>query len=203
LSTRYGQTRLQSADRSSGRKDANLPNRGAPPSKRLVGVHPFASMDCKRWSDEKWRELIVKLLSNGNRVVAFGAPSERAALLQLTQGILAEDKVFTLPIVDFFEKVKELDLLVGLDSFSIHAAHLNGTRSIMINGSNDPFLFVPDTSIRLANVSNCGYQPCMNIPKCLAMKQRYNCNLGVPVASVLAAVVEPHTQFFYEARRSA
>jgi len=156
---------------------------------RRVGVHPFASQSCKLWGAERWRELMRALIDKDYEVFAFGSPAERSELLSLTAGILDPNAVITEAIPDFFAKVRDLDLLIGLDSFSIHAAYVSGVPAVMINGSNHPELFCPPGVKRLAVAADCGFQPCLNVPRCSGSIGEYVCTRGVAVSAVLNEVI--------------
>jgi heptosyltransferase-3 len=157
--------------------------RTGPPA---VGIHPLASQVCKLWKPENWRELIRGMLQRGYRVTLFGAPTERMQLQTLSGDMLDAAAVVTQGMPEFFSRVRELDLLIGLDSFSIHAAHLCGVPAIMINGSNDPFLFCPAGVTILSVAANCGAQPCLNVPRCVGSSYEYVCTRGVSVVQVLS-----------------
>jgi heptosyltransferase III len=153
-----------------------------------VGIHPFTSMACKRWTDAGWRDLMQHLIGRGFLVFAFGAAKERPELIRLTSDILPHEQILTLPLPRFYDQLRGLDLLIGLDSFSVHAAHAQGVPSITINGSNHPSLFLPSSSIRVAAVAHCGNQPCMNIPTCIGSSEQYACTRRVTVEQVTQAV---------------
>jgi heptosyltransferase-3 len=169
------------------------PPRGGSICKRAglprVGLHPFASQICKLWGSDRWRELMRELIDKNYEVFAFGSPPERSKLLSLTAGILDPSAVITVAVQDFFAKVRELDLLIGLDSFSIHAAYVNGVPAVMINGSNHPELFCPPGVTRLAVAADCGFQPCLNVPRCSGRLGEYMCTRGVAVSTVLGEVM--------------
>jgi heptosyltransferase-3 len=152
----------------------------------IVGIHPLASQVCKLWKRENWRELIHAMLQRGYQVFLFGAPNERTQLEALHGEMLDAAAVVTQGMPEFFFRVRELDLLIGLDSFSIHAAHLCGVPAIMINGSNDPLLFCPPNVAILSVVADCGAQPCLNVPRCVGSSYEYICTRGVSVAQVLS-----------------
>jgi heptosyltransferase-3 len=155
-----------------------------------VGVHPFASQASRQWLPTRWRELITRLQARGHRVLAFGAPSERGALLALVDGLLSADAAVTVPMDDFFEAVGRLDLLVGLDSFSVHAAQSRGVPTVMIAGSNDHRLWQTPRGEVAWSTGGCPHHPCYNKPKCLETVSPYSCIRSVEVQQVFAHVEE-------------
>ena len=155
-----------------------------------VGIHPFASQVSRQWLPSRWRELIVRLQERGHRIIAFGAPAERVALLELIDGLLSPDAAVTVPMDDFFEAVGRLDVLVGLDSFSVHAAQSRGVATVMIAGSNDYRLWqAPEGEVAWSN-GGCPHHPCYNKPKCLETVNPYSCIRSVEVPQVFALVEE-------------
>lgn len=167
----------------------NAPESGA--LMRVVGVHPFASGPWKVWPASHWVELVDRLLGQGVQVTAFGAPGEHAALATMFAP-LAEDRVrmITGSIPAFVCAVERLDLLVGLDSFSIHVAARAGIAAVMINGANNPATWAPPGSSVLASSGGCPHWPCYSKPRCEGTALEYACIRSIPVADVFDAVVQ-------------
>lgn len=159
------------------RFDSNiLPSlkRGASSVKR-IGLHPFASQECKLWPESNWRELAHWLLDKGIAVTVYGAPSERDALLRIFSELKKQPEYFTKSIPELDLDIKRLDLMIGLDSFSVHMAERNGVRSIMLNACNHPTLWVPPLCQSISKSGGCLMHPCMNIPRCISEERKYVC----------------------------
>jgi heptosyltransferase-3 len=160
------------------------------PRKRplFVGVHPFASQRCKLWPSENWRDLIRELRRRGVSVVAFAAPAERSALEALLGEQRPHVSIFTESSALFADKIRELDLLVGLDSFAVHLAQLQGVRSVTITAGNPPDLWVPLDGVALASSGGCRHYPCFNVPRCEGSAAEYACVRSITVQDVLSAL---------------
>jgi len=154
----------------------------------IIGLHPFASQECRKWSFENWRFLIKKLLEYGKKIILFGAPNERKVLEEQFGMYGKRVELFTGSLQEFMNKLTELDLLIGLDSFSIHAAYAAGVRNIMINGANDYRMWqTPLTTVVHAHEGSCKYWPCYNKPKC---NGKYECINSIIVEDVIEKVME-------------
>lgn len=158
--------------------------RGTP--HRLVGLHPFASQASKLWPDQHWRDLATRLQSKGHRLMAFGAPSERSRLMQLFADI-PDVELVTEPLPVFARRTTTLDLLIGLDSFSVHMAAANGVPSIMLSAGNHPTLWAPPTSTVLHDSAGCAHFPCYNTAPCEKTSQPHQCIKALSVARVAEA----------------
>lgn len=153
-----------------------------------VGLHPFASQDCRKWPAASWTALATRLMSAGVELAAFGAIEERAALEAMFSGFGESVRIVTRSLADFSEEVSRLDVMVGLDSFSIHIAERAGVHSVLINGANDPTLFAPPHAAVLKSSGGCVAWPCYNRPKCIASSAEYVCIRSIDVDRVYAAI---------------
>ena len=154
-----------------------------------VGLHPFASQECKLWPAENWQQLICRLLEDGVEIWAFGAPRDRQALVRLLGNSCAQVRVVTESIERFATELRKIDVLVGLDSFAVHLAWREGVRSIMINAGNPPdFWCVPGSGSVLASSGGCSHYPCFNTPRCKGTAEEYACVKAISVAQVLQSV---------------
>lgn len=159
-------------------------NHAAKISHCRIGLHPFATQACKLWPAAHWQSLAKGLLRDGYELQAFAAPSERAELVELFGELIADSQLLTQPLPDFFSAVRDLDLLIGLDSFSVHVAHSAGIRSIMLNGANDPGMWVPPSCTSLQEPAQCGNQPCLNRPSCSGTNE-FDCMKRIQPGNVL------------------
>lgn len=154
-----------------------------------IGLHPLASQACKLWPVENWRALIDALLRSGASIVVFGAPSERAELLGMLSGFADRLSVVTEEIEVFARHLAKLDVLVGLDSFSVHLAWRLGVRSLMINAGNPPDLWsVPSLNRVLGGAGGCAHYPCYNVPRCVGSSMEYACVKSTTPETVLRAL---------------
>lgn len=152
-----------------------------------IGLHPFASQQCKLWPDKNWLALATHLLDDGHGVTVFGAGAEKVALEKIFAPVLSRVTVFTKSLADFTEKVSELDLFIGLDSFGVHMGQRQGVRNILINAGNNPEVWTPPSTVLLAHSGGCQYYPCNNVPKCEGTAAEYICIRSVKPQEVLSA----------------
>lgn len=155
-----------------------------------IGVHPFASIACKLWPERAWIELLRALRERypAAGLVLFGAPNERRAAESIRDqsGIVADVSVGTLE--EFKGHLSEIDLLIGLDSFSVHLAASLGIRAIVLVGPNDPRVFTPPSATAVSKLGACPHQPCGGKPRCIGTDYQYHCMTSISVQDVLATL---------------
>lgn len=161
-----------------------------------VALHPGASHPSRHWPAEKWRAVIRELRSQGFRLTLLGSPAEREALqnefaeeimsLQLT---LVAD-----PIHRFMEALSDADLLIGMDSFSVHAAYALGVPAVVLNGSADARILTPPGNVAVGAGHLCPKYPCYYTFPCRKSDSEYICVRGIEIKTVLRALEEltPH-----------
>ena len=152
-------------------------------NRKNVGIHPFASQECRLWDWKKWNELYRVLLEKGYVVYFFCSPGERKILEENIE-IAKNTNVIARDLHGFLQELQRIDLLVCLDSFAVHAAYSLGVRSIMLNGANDFHVWQTPLSRVVAGNSACAYWPCYNKPKC----KDYGCIRSIKVSEVAQLV---------------
>ena len=152
----------------------------------IVGVHPFAGQACKMWPTKNWRELIRGLTQKCD-VLVFCAPNQKKQAQELFADVimLPEVKLVSETISEFFTELSRCDVLVALDSFSLHAAYALSVPSVMLNGGNDARIWLPPGAALVQAPDKCPFRPCYNKPRCHGS---YVCMSGISVAHVAAAV---------------
>jgi heptosyltransferase-3 len=153
-----------------------------------VGLHPFASQPSKLWPAGNWKLLTRQLLSRGATLTAFAAPSEREAVKSLFAEFGDRVAIFTGTMREFAHALTGLDLLIGLDSFSVHMAHRQGVASVTINAGTPIELWAVPSGRTLGGSGGCVHYPCYNIPKCRGTSYEYACVKSVSPVQVLDAV---------------
>jgi lipopolysaccharide heptosyltransferase III len=166
---------------------AGYSGRSAPGPFR-VGLHPFASVPSKFWPDSNWRELAARLLDRGTQLVVFAAPDERARLDRLFGALSGQMTVLAAGIKEFTRTVATLDLMVGLDSFAVHVAKLQGVQSITINAGNPAELWAVPGGETLAKSGGCAHYPCFNRAPCSGTSAGNVCVRSITVAEVSEAI---------------
>lgn len=156
----------------------------------VIAVHPYASQKSRLWDFKKWKILIQILASQGFKIWIFGAPSQKSETEDIFHEIINNKNVSLHAgnLSEFFIKLSLAKLLIGLDSFAIHAAYALNVPIIMLNGSNDYRTWQPPKANVIAKENVCTYYPCYNKPKCLNTKKQYICIVSIDVEDVINAV---------------
>lgn len=156
-----------------------------------IGLHPFASAAFKLWPQSNWIQLIELLSQHlpGSSFILFGAPADRPTLETLGSSVHAPHILVTGPLPEFREHVASIDLLVGLDSFSVHMAHSSGIPSVMLVGANDPRIFAPPSTRTVFSTGSCNFQPCGGRPKCIRTTFEYACMSRIAPFTVLSTIL--------------
>lgn len=173
-----------------GLREKELPRKATGFAGAKVALQPFASQDCKLWDDERWSELAARVAAKGAEVFAFCGPGESGRARELFGGVLPQERCIQLPLRDFLQAVAGMDLLVGVESFAIHAADAMGVTSMCLVGANPPALWKPPRGHAVFAASRCGAQPCCNRPVCLGTPYVYDCMRAISVDAVFRRVSE-------------
>jgi heptosyltransferase-3 len=155
--------------------------------KDIIGIHPFAGgQQCKMLEFEKWTKVILQL----ENVYIFCSPYEKEIALEHFGHILNQNKQLIIGSLEtFFEKLSECKLLIGLDSFSIHAANMLNVPSIVILGTNDERIWTPlQNSKVIRGRHNCPHYPCYNIPKCKNTSYEFICMKSIQSSDILNSI---------------
>lgn len=155
-----------------------------------IGIHPSASARCKLWPQSHWLRLIDGLLARypNATFTFFGAPSERSDLEPLAARAGPVASISTTSLKAFASELDQLDLLIGLDSFSVHLANSKGVPAIVLVGPNDPRLFSPPGARDVVHPKACIYQPCGGRPRCIGTDFQFACMTAITPDEVLARI---------------
>ncbi len=159
-------------------------------SKPVIALHPGASQPSKRWLPEKWRALIRRLHEDGKDVVILGSPAERKEIFDM---FYREIMSFSLSVITenltaVLDSISRADVLVGMDSFSVHAAHALGIPVVVLHGPFEPSVMTPPGGIPLSSGSLCKVFPCRNRPSCRNTEHEYICVRGIIDNTVVDAI---------------
>ena len=154
------------------------------------GIHPSASLPFKLWPSKNWSDLITQLHSRypDSFFTIFGSPSERETLESISQKIDCPHKIFASSLSEFREYLSNIDLLIGLDSFSVHLAHSLEVPSVVLVGANNPQVFTPPSAVAITHPGRCPDQPCGGKPKCIGTTHQYSCMLDIRPQEVISVV---------------
>ena len=164
--------------------------RRAPGKTATIAIHPGGSHPSKHWASDKWKALMRELNLRDYRVILLGAPSERNYLLGEFEREIADCRieVKTTDLSGLLASVSSADLLVGMDSFSVHVAHAAGVPVVVLHGSSELGVMNPPGSIELSAASLCDVFPCHYKYPCKDTEGAYRCVRGIETSAVISAV---------------
>lgn len=156
-----------------------------------IAIHPIASQKTRFWQYINWIELINELVTSEHKIIVFCAPNEVEELKKEFKQVEDKIEIIAKNIEYFLNTLKEVDIFIGLDSFSIHAAHMmNVPNLIMLNGANNANVWAPPKTKVIEGGKNCEYFPCYNKPKCLGKDFEYICMKTITPIEVINKVKE-------------
>ena len=160
----------------------------------FVAACPFTTRFYKHWFEDRWSSLIHRIRERaGLGVVLLGGPADRAAADRILNGVAALPPAYP-PVVDLVggttlgeasAVVSRCSVLVGVDTGLSHMAHAHGRPSVLVFGSNTPYLDPPGPAATILH-SGRGCSPCRGK---LACDGRIDCMDDISVGQVFAAVV--------------
>lgn len=172
----------------SNRADAPEPEHVSRAAPVRVGLHPFASQRCKLWPMDRWRELAGALLAEGMELTVFCAPDELPRASAEFAPLIPALRVFAGSLAAFSQALLDIDLLVGLDSFSVHMAHRQGVRSVTINAGTPVGLHAVPRGVTVGGAGGCHLYPCYNKAPCEGTLFEHACIKSVRTTAVLDAI---------------
>lgn len=141
-----------------------------------ISIHPFASQECKMWGWKKWETMVKKLIQKRYKIKIFCTPNESKIVKARLETVVQNKNVelYAGPLARFLDELKKSDLLIGLDSFSIHASYACNVPNIMICGANQYEMWKTPLTEVVSNSGQCDKWPCYNVPKCRG-EQKFIC----------------------------
>jgi len=157
--------------------------------KMTVALHPGASHPSRHWPNDRWKDLMRELHSHGYNIRILGAPSERDGLLKAFSEEVADCgiEIFTEDMPGLLLCLSEADVLIGMDSFSVHAAYALGVPVVVLNGSADPSIMTPPGGFVTSAGHFCKKFPCYYEYPCKGTEKEYICVQGIEVREVMSA----------------
>ena len=156
-----------------------------------IGIHPMASQKTRFWEYENWSKLINKLIDENQniKISLFCSPDEFKEVSREFGLLRDKIEIIAISLSGFLNKLKAIDLFIGLDSFSIHSAYVMGVKKIiMLNGANDARVWAPPSAHIIEASNSCRYHPCYNKPRCIGTNYEYNCMKAIKVEDVLERI---------------
>ena len=156
----------------------------------IIGIHPLSNENYKMWEWYKWIKLIEKLHEDKYKIYIFCAPHEEYFIQDIFSSVLNEDiKISAQDIHGFINKLSEVKLLVGLDSFAVHISYLLNINSIIINGPVDSEVWKTPLSHVISNSNICKYYPCKK-KVCEGSDIEYQCIKTIEVYKVYDQIIK-------------
>lgn len=136
-------------------------------NKILIGVHPGASQEVKKWNEKKYIELICRLskkLVAQHTFIIFEGPNERATV-EIIENILTELNINFLivneKLHEYISILSICQLVICNDSGAAHIASAFAIPTVVIFGNVDPTFASPYGSKMLRIIShNLDCKPC-------------------------------------------
>ncbi len=116
-----------------------LSSQGVDASEDVVAVHPGTSNPKKRWSPERFRDVIAFVRGRRARVVLIGGPEEQpeaSTLAPAAEGVI--DLCGRLSLTELAALLRRARVLVSVDSGPVHLAAAVGTRTVVLFGTTEP-----------------------------------------------------------------
>jgi len=162
------------------------------PARLKVALHPGASHPSRYWPYGKWRELMRDLWKRGCDLTLLGSVAERERLLdafgeEVSSGNL---RLITDEIPQFMASLTSSDVLIGMDSFSVHAAYALGIPAIVLNGSADMRILTPPGDPAVSAGHLCPHYPCYYAYSCRGGTAEYVCVRGIEATTIMEALDE-------------
>ena len=154
-----------------------------------VVVAPFTTRFFKHWFEDRWSELLDRMgAATGRRLVMLGGPADRAAADRILSTVSSDvlDLVGRTSLGEAAAVVEGADAVVGVDTGLTHMAHGYDRPSVLLLGSNTPYLEPPLPVSRILH-SGRDCSPCRGKLIC---DGRIDCMRDLSVDHVLEAVLD-------------
>lgn len=154
-----------------------------------VAFHPYSSQCFKQWSTQNWIAL-SKLLNKKSitPVIICSSNEAKEAHQQFSHSEQSLSIVECSSIDQLISAIKQIDILIGVDSFLVHLASALGKKTIVINAGNLPQWWAPPNSQAIGQSGGCNYYPCFSEPKCLGTPNESACIKSISPEQILSAV---------------
>jgi heptosyltransferase-2 len=151
----------------------------------VVGMHPGARWETKRWSEEKFAR-VCQILNQKPKVkiILFGDQKNQEVIERISPHVEDQKllKAVNLPLNEFMSLIKRCDCFVTNDSGPMHIASALGVPVVAIFGPTHPQLgFSPIGSENIVMTANVKCSPCsLHGEKKCHKKSRYCMDLIEP-----------------------
>jgi ADP-heptose:LPS heptosyltransferase len=156
---------------------------------KYVAVFPGAVYATKAWPEEKYAELVRRLVKNDTPVALMGTGQERELCNKVAAGIGVPNLAGNIPLDDLPEVLSVAMAVVGNDSAPIHLASVLGIPAVAIFGPTSPrFGFTPWGEGSEVLYANLFCSPCSRHGRSRCWRKRRYCFDGVSADKVFAVV---------------
>lgn len=116
--------------------------------KFLIGVHPGASQDVKKWDEDKYSELIKRLSKERNncKFLVFEGPNERDTVSKIEKSLVANNIDFLVVnrvLHEYIIILSLCEIIICNDSGAAHIAGAFGIPTVVMFGNVDPKYVTP------------------------------------------------------------
>jgi heptosyltransferase-2 len=130
----------------------------------VVGIHPGARWETKRWPEEKFAK-VCQILNQKTelKIILFGDQKDREVIEKISPHTKDQKlfKAINLPLIQFMSLIKKCDCFVTNDSSPMHIASALGVPVVAIFGPTHPKLgFSPMGSENIVLTANVKCSPC-------------------------------------------
>ena len=159
--------------------------------KNKVLIHPFASLDKKKWAESKWTEVVYNLLKSNEELTIYiaGSNGDTESYEKMTASpILSKFKDRIVPLLgkkltEVYDLVDENFLFIGHDSMLSHLFSFKNIKSLTISLGTVRVQETAPYSLNnyvLSPKTNC--YPCFPDTKC----SYFQCHADVPFHTAIA-----------------
>nr|WP_294943010.1 glycosyltransferase family 9 protein [uncultured Mucilaginibacter sp.] len=116
--------------------------------KLVIGVHPGTSQEVKRWDEQKYSELMIKLaaVNTDAAFIIYEGPNERNTVAQIENELKANNVDYVIVNKTLHEYILMLsicDIVICNDSGAAHIASAFAIPTVVIFGNVDPQYVIP------------------------------------------------------------
>lgn len=159
---------------------------------RVFSIAPGSAWQTKQWALDRYKEVALRLLESGSRVIVIGGASEKdfgAELEKLGSSVL--NLAGRASLLESAYAISRSDLLIGNDSSPVHLATAVGTRSVVIYGPTVPeFGFLPPGGLGHSVEQPLWCRPCTSHGSRECPTHTHDCMNLVTVDQVLEAALQ-------------
>lgn len=158
--------------------------------KEIIAFHPIASQQCRMWDFINWKNIIDYLLKKNYQIFIFCSSNEKDMIENEFFNYINNTDVSIISgnLNNLFKKLSSVKLLIGLDSFSVHAAYALNIPNIMLSGANDYRIWQPPNTVVVSAKEKCIFYPCYNRPRCINKSFKYMCMSKIKTKDVFEAI---------------